>query len=416
MHHFKIVFILAALIATGITSNAQQQRCHSTELFEIMKTTYPDLESRVRDAETRMRQRLESGEMMRDGEEIIYIPVVVHVIWNTNIQNISDEQIQSQIDVLNEDYNRENVDAVSTPADFLDVAASANIRFCLADMDPNGNITNGITRTQVLTTSFDPFDEDIHYSTSGGKDPWPVDEYLNIWVVNFSNSNILGYSSVPGWWPPQSDGPVINYRFFGREGTVLFPFNKGRTVTHEVGHWLGLRHIWGDGGCGMDDGIDDTPRSDAANFGCATGHISCGTVDMVQNYMDYSDDACFNLFTQGQVDAMRAVLETTRPNLKVSAGCYFNTGINEQDEDISGDISVYPNPANDKAYVQYNSTIDDDIRLELTNSVGQVLSVETGIRSSQVSEINLEGLPAGMYFVRLTGKGKVGVRKLFHNN
>lgn len=254
---------------------------------------------------------------------VITIPVVVHIVYRTPAENISDAQVQSQIEVLNEDFRRLNADRIYTPSLFANVAADAEIQFCLATRDPQGNPTNGITRTQTTKTSFDPYSDDVKYSSRGGKDAWPTDQYLNIWVCNLSG-NLLGYAQFPGGGPPAEDGVVINYRYFGRGGSAQAPFNKGRTATHEVGHWLNLRHIWGDAQCG-DDYVLDTPTQEQANYGCPTfPHPSCGnTSDMFMNYMDYTDDACMNLFTQGQKARMRAVLSPTgyRAGLLTSQGC-----------------------------------------------------------------------------------------------
>jgi len=255
---------------------------------------------------------------------VITIPVVVHVVYNTASENITEAQIQSQIDILNEDFRRMNTDASNTPPEFQGVAADAEIEFCLATVAPNGAATNGITRTQTSQTSFGTNDQ-VKFSSSGGADAWPSDEYLNVWVCDISGG-ILGYAQFPGG-SAATDGVVNDYAYFGNIGTATPPFNLGRTMTHEVGHWLNLRHIWGDGGCGVDDFVADTPSSDGPNYTgspCSfPGPVSCGTDDMFQNYMDYSDDACMNLFTSGQKARMRALFDPGgfRESLLTSNGC-----------------------------------------------------------------------------------------------
>lgn len=253
---------------------------------------------------------------------VVRIPVVVHVLYRTSTENISDAQIASQIQVLNEDFRRTNSDRNNTWSQ----AADSEIEFCLANIDPNGNATNGITRTYTSVSSFSTNDA-MKYSSQGGKNAWPTDKYLNIWVCNIGGG-ILGYAQFPGGGSYATDGVVIGYNYFGTLGTAQAPFNKGRTATHEVGHWLNLRHIWGDGPCGADDFVSDTPESDAANYGCSTGHISCSSTDMVQNYMDYSDDACMNLFTQGQKNRMQALFSSGgfRVGLLSSNGCSTGSG------------------------------------------------------------------------------------------
>ncbi|NRA97122.1 MAG: zinc metalloprotease, partial [Planctomycetes bacterium] len=228
----------------------------------------------------------------------------VHVVYRTATQNISTAQVQSQIDVLNEDFRRRtNSNASATLSQFQGLAADTEIAFCLANQDPQGNPHSGITRTSTLISSFSNNDN-VKFAATGGHDAWPASQYLNIWVCDLGGG-LFGYAQFPGG-PANTDGVVNDYAYFGRIGTATYPFHLGRTCTHEVGHYLNLRHIWGDGGCGVDDLVADTPLSDAANYGCPLSHSSCGSLDMVQNYMDYTDDSCMNIFTAGQKSRMRA--------------------------------------------------------------------------------------------------------------
>jgi len=251
------------------------------------------------------------------------IPIVVHVVYRTNQENISDAQIQSQIDVLNEDFRRLNSDASNTPAVFQGVAVDSDIEFCLASRDPDGNPTNGITRTQTTVNSFG-LNNAMKSNSTGGKNPWPRTSYLNIWVCNLG-TGLLGYATPPGS-PASVDGVVIRYQSFGRVGTVQAPFNRGRTATHEVGHWLNLEHIWGDddGACTGSDQVADTPNQADAYYLCPSyPQSSCGSEDMFMNYMDYVNDGCMNLFTAGQRARMQAILNVQRLSLKNSLGCTF---------------------------------------------------------------------------------------------
>jgi len=190
----------------------------------------------------------------------------------------------------------------------------------MATSDPFGNATTGIVRTSTSVSAFGTNDQ-MKFSSSGGADAWPTSDYLNIWVCDISGG-ILGYAQFPGG-AASTDGIVIDYQYFGTVGTASAPFDLGRTATHEVGHWLNLRHIWGDGSCSVDDFVSDTPTSNAANYGCDVGSSACGSVDMVQNYMDYSDDACMNLYTVGQRNRMRALFESGgyRSSLLNSSAC-----------------------------------------------------------------------------------------------
>ncbi|MEM7041014.1 MAG: zinc metalloprotease, partial [Bacteroidota bacterium] len=221
-----------------------------------------------------------------------------------------------------EDFRRNNADRQNTPSAFTGVAADSEIEFCLATTDPNGNPTNGITRTFTNSTSFSANDA-MKFQSSGGKDAWPTGQYLNMWVCNLGGG-LLGYAQFPGSGSASTDGVVVGYNYFGNTGAVSAPFNKGRTTTHEVGHWLNLRHIWGDANCG-NDFVSDTPTQQSDNSGCPNHPLpSCGNSgDMFMNYMDYTNDACMNLFTEGQKDRMRAVVGPGgfRSSLLSSLGC-----------------------------------------------------------------------------------------------
>ncbi len=291
-----------------------QRNCGAMDYLEMQMQNDPKRASKLEAIDRHADEVSENGFRIVNG--VVTIPVVVHVIYNTASENISDAQVLSQIDVLNKDFRRLNVDADNT----WPQAADSEIAFCMASVDPNGNPTNGITRTSTGVTAFGTNDQ-MKFNSSGGKDAWPAGNYLNIWVCDISGG-ILGYAQFPGG-AASTDGVVIDYQYYGTIGTATAPFNLGRTATHEVGHWLNLRHIWGDGPCNVDDGVADTPTSDAANYGCPIGHISCSTVDMVQNYMDYTDDACMNLFTSGQKTRMRALFEPGgfRASLLNSNGC-----------------------------------------------------------------------------------------------
>ena len=259
---------------------------------------------------------------------IIRIPVVVHVIYNTPEQNISDEQIRSQIDVLNHDFRKLNTDINLIHPPFQSNAADAFIEFQLAARDSNSNPTTGITRTQTNIEEF-TYDEEtneqpIKFSSQGGKDAWPRDIYLNIWVGKLAHG-LLGYAQFPGG-PAETDGVAITYQGFGTIGTAKSPYNKGRTSTHEIGHWLNLNHIWGDdkGGCTRSDNVADTPNQADSNFGSPTfPHITCNNGpngDMFMNYMDYTDDASMYMFTKGQVARMHAAIRGPRSSLMDSEG------------------------------------------------------------------------------------------------
>ncbi|MCA0974220.1 hypothetical protein LCL99_07040 [Halomonas denitrificans] len=252
------------------------------------------------------------------------IPVVVHVVYKTDAQNISREQIDSQIEILNQDFRKTNADISSVPAPFAPLAADARLLFVLATTDPDGNATDGITRTQTEVSGFSG-DDKVKADATGGKDGWPSDEYLNIWVCPLSGG-LLGYAQFPGG-PAATDGVVVTYTAFGNMGTAQAPFNLGRTATHEIGHWLNLFHIWGDDGtgCSGSDFVDDTPNQGGANVGKPSfPKVSCDNGpngDMFMNYMDYVDDDTMVMFTEGQVARMQACLDGPRSAIGETVSC-----------------------------------------------------------------------------------------------
>lgn len=246
--------------------------------------------------------------------EIITIPVVIHVLFNNEAQNISDAQVLSQIDVLNRDFRMLNTDKADVPAVFKSRAADARIMFCLAQVDPAGRPTTGILRRYTKLPVFMVAD-DMKFKSKGGSDAWDSRNYLNIWVCAMFGRT-MGYATPPGG-DPLKDGVVISPDVFGDKGRVRGDFNKGRTATHEIGHWLGLRHIWGDDDCG-DDGIWDTPKQMSYNFGCPTfPRVSYCSVDnngdMYMNFMDLTNDACMNMFSNGQKSKMRSQFALGKP-------------------------------------------------------------------------------------------------------
>lgn len=297
---------------------SQDRRCETMENLEYRKQLDPKLESRMNDIEAFTQAKvaqMESSNTKIVGD-IITIPVVVHVIYSNANENISEAQILSQIQVLNDDFRRLNADADNTWSQ----AADTQIQFCMATVDPNGNATNGITRKSSTKTSWGTNDA-MKKASQGGVNPWDTSQYLNMWVCNIGGG-ILGYAQFPGG-SAATDGVVMGPQYFGskNEGSGFYlsaPFDEGRTTTHEVGHFLNLRHIWGDSNCG-NDFVSDTPTHQTSNGGCPTGQVSCNSTDMVQNYMDYTNDSCMNLFTVGQKNRMRASLLNGGPRAALAA-------------------------------------------------------------------------------------------------
>lgn len=343
--------------------------------------------------------------------EVIVVPVVVHLLYNSTVQNISDEQIIAQIDALNRDFRRKNADTVNTPLPFKQFAADTRITFCLAKVDPKGYKTTGIVRKYTKETSF-MADDKMKFSSKGGDDAWDPSKYLNIWVCDLFG-RVLGYATLPGS-NPEVDGIVIKYSVFGFEKGVTAPYNKGRTLTHEMGHWLGLKHIWGDmvdSGCGS-DGIDDTPPQTGSNTGCNTfPKLSSCSVDsngdMFMNFMDLSDDACMNLFTAGQKIKMRSQFSSggarntfLDSDLCDGSGAQEAPQVNEDDEES---VIVYPNPIVNRLIIKRRLvTNSSDRLLEVYNIQGKLL-IRRWI-NSESETIGFSRFADGLYLVSI-GEG-----------
>lgn len=265
----------------------------------------PELRGARLSLETATRARRATDTVARRG--ILTIPVIVHVVYATDEQNISDSQVESQIEVLNKDFRAINSDIDQTPAVWRPLATDAMLNFRLAD----------ITRTHTTEPEFSD-DDGVKFADRGGHDVIEPARNLNIWVCNLKPW--LGYAYFPRI-DPRIDGAVIGFRFFGTEGTARAPFNLGRTATHEIGHYLNLFHVWGGDtpSCSDSDSVDDTPNQSKPNFNKpAFPSISCGNGpngDMFMNYMDYVDDDSMFMFTPQQVVRMRAALGEARPNL-----------------------------------------------------------------------------------------------------
>ncbi|MGB3182917.1 MAG: choice-of-anchor J domain-containing protein [Cyclobacteriaceae bacterium] len=345
----KSLAITACFISMVMSQAAAQEQCGTVELQEERARRYPQLfstenfEKWLTNERTNRQQRM--GNRRLHQNEIITIPIVVHVVHRPGdpigtASNVSFERIQAQIESLTNDFRRLNEDTVSTPVLFQPVAADTRIEFTLAKQDPEGLPTDGVVRI----ASTESYDNAIFRLTELSY--WPPEDYLNIYVTSLT-SNVLGFatfpsSDLPGLDYPSNElgeGVAVGWQFWStnQDGTA------GRTLTHEVGHYFGLRHIWGDGGCGQDDYVDDTPPSDEPNYNCDEGpFFRCGFESMHMNYMDYTADRCMNAFTAGQAERMRIVLESSprRNTLAQSPG--LNEPTNRQ---LDAGIRSVINPA-----------------------------------------------------------------------
>jgi hypothetical protein len=292
----------ANLEASAVT----QRSCASQEVLEAQLKADPTLALRMNEIEAFTQKSILSGRLVNGKIEI---PVIVNVLYKTAAENISDAQIQSQIDVLNQDFNATNSDFNSVPSLFSGVAANVGITFVLEK----------INRKSTTKTSWGTRDA-MKKTKQGGLDPTSPTTKLNMWACTIGGG-ILGYAQFPGG-SSATDGVVIDSKYFGLSGTASYPYNLGRTATHEVGHWMNLRHIWGDANCGSDL-VSDTPTHDTANYGVpAFPHYSTCTgtpVEMTMNYMDYTDDRGMYMFSNGQKSRIDAIF--------VSGGARASFGI-----------------------------------------------------------------------------------------
>lgn len=314
-----------------ITTVQAQNRCATMEHHDYLLQTDPGYAARRQAADDHAHSYASTPEANSGSRILVTIPVVFHVVYQNTTENISDAQLLSQIDILNEDFRKLNENFSQTPSVFQGVAADMEIEFCLASIDPSGNPTTGITRTQTTANNFSSSvdNDNIKRTANGGKDPWNTAKYLNLWVCDLGN-NLLGYAQFPGG-PAATDGVVLHYTSVGRPPANNFntAYNLGRTATHEIGHWLNLYHIWGDdgGGCSQSDQVNDTPNQGDANYGCPNfPSVSCNNGpngDMFMNYMDYMDDDCATMFTNGQKTRAQALFGTggTRVGLLTSNVC-----------------------------------------------------------------------------------------------
>ena len=298
----------------------RRRACAQMVVHELLVETKPEYRERRLAVEEFSRQSIASGEAMRVARKLLTIPVVVHVLARAKEDTVTDAQVKSQIKVLNADFRAKNADKSKVPAVWKSLVADTNIQFALAKKDPKGKTTTGITRTTTTVAEFGP-DDSMKAKKTGGVSPWPTDRYLNIWVCALGGG-LLGYAQFPGG-PAATDGVVILNEAFGTTGSAKAPFNKGRTATHEVGHYLYLRHIWGDrNDCTGNDFVTDTPPAQGANMQKPKfPHITCNNGpngDMFMNFMDYSNDDARHMFTKGQVLRMHQTLQGARKGLGIT--------------------------------------------------------------------------------------------------
>ncbi len=329
------------------------------------------------------------------GKPVITIPVVVHVLYNKQSENVSDLQINNLIETLNLCYRRLHPDTIKTPSRFWKFSADTEIEFQLATSDPQRRATSGIVRKYSSKALWD-MDDKMKLSSQSGDDAWDPASYLNIWICNIRF--VSGYSSFPG------DASV-------KDGIVLATGSLGKTIVHEVGHWLGLKHIWGDQYCG-DDGVSDTPPQAMGTPGCPSGiRLSCSNGpdgDMYMNYMDITQDACVNMFTYGQKQRMLALFQPggARYSLFASKGLTeplyteipLPTDPAEPEPVQPTQALLYPNPAREDITIDLGTDQQWIGKIvNIANAQGLVVMQQSV--KAKVQKIDISKLPPGMYFI-----------------
>ncbi len=372
-----------------------QERCSTVSYMEACLSKDPTLAIRIKEAE---QKKINSASRIFTG--VVKIPVVVHNLYHLPEEKISDAQVMSQIEALNTYFRKRNADTAGIPSYFRSLAADCEIEFQLAISDPRKRSTSGIIRKYTPVTSWGP-DDKVKFSTEMGDDAWDSKSYLNIWVCNIDK--YAGYAAVPGS-DAAKDGIVISYKSFGVISSGSY--GMGKTAVHEVAHWLGLKHIWGDAYCG-DDGIDDTPKQASYTTGCPSAiRITCGNApygDMYMNFMDLTNDLCLKMFTTGQKEKMRSFFEPggVRESLLNSKGLNMPliSEIPVPTEDPKWlEPKLYPNPATNELKLD----LAYDIRwigekIFVTNIVGQNVINLTVTSKSQA--VDISKLQPGTYFL-----------------
>lgn len=421
---YQILSVVSAILIFNPVISAQESplihMCGHEIHMSQMETRYPGYKDQC-DKVFGLAKQL--GLKSRNND-IYRIPVVVHIVWNNEEENLHDSLIINQIEVLNQDFRLNNPDKNNIREIFKQRQSDAGIEFELIE----------IKRVQTAAT-FTPFlitlPDEVKQSAAGGSDASNTAFALNIWVckiqeVPFLGAQILGYAYPPAdlpHWPagvsassPELDGVVIDFRCFGRNNPLgsLLPAGlsispQGRTTTHEVGHYLGLRHIWGDGSifggssCSADDGVEDTPNQGRqSNNDCVTDQNTCDEevndeLDMIENYMDYSDQACQNAFTKGQIEIMRGVLEGPRNGL-----LELNTSTSSLNNEFT--INIYPNPVRNFLQIHYQGDFEIT-ELKVYNQLGkEMLTLKSASFEQENITLALADWNPGLYILKATNK------------
>ncbi|MBC7861603.1 MAG: T9SS type A sorting domain-containing protein [Bacteroidia bacterium] len=434
LYSFLFLSVVCGTVFSQTNTNTAiipKEKCGTMANLKANSENIPGYAEKINAAEFKARQNVNAANA-KTAQTTVVIPVVFHVLYPnaSSPANLHDSVLVRQLAIMNETYSLSNPNFANTRAIFDTLGANTDVQFCFAGVDPLGNACTGIDRFQTATSfSLTALNNGVKIPSMGGRAAGDAQRYLNIWCCDmsfFGTAFVLGFATFPGG-PDSLDGVVLQYEYVGMQnnGTVN---NLGRTAVHEVGHWLGMRHIWGDGQqstvpCDSTDYVEDTPHANNASAtDCDTTKNTCSTEDpywtslaidppdMVENYMDYSNDGCMTMFTKGQKARMWSFINTLRSNLLTNNVTCATVGIDEYNPVFGDFIHVYPNPVNGLLNINFSTNSIEQAKVEFYNAAGQLVKVF--VPSDFQNVVEVKGLASGIYFLKISNPSNCAVKKI----